>query len=390
MITQVDTLLISSNARSVAVHQGNSTVTLLHVAAALLDAFPTAANAELGLTRDEVQARIGELPRTFGQPEPDAQVIALLPADGPRRVPLEGLLTELSERLRGLRSEPAPSSATPSTTPPALQIPASLTAIATIAEPQPHDIPRPEVIETIVSAVGSQRPQSVLVVGADGIGKASLARLLAGTLASDDYRGSLAGTPVVRVESRAVIAANRADTLREVFELCRNRAIAFIDDIEVLLGLGSPGGAEFRTLVTLRGAINNPEQHLIMTIDSAFRERLRAADSELSSELTELEIDPMTAEQIASIVYSTADELAAFHSVAIPPDARQAALAPPTATDQIALPALAILRLDRAASRASMRSDRSVTLGDVLPAGQPPDLGRFDAANAAAAIKESI
>ncbi|MEI6620510.1 MAG: AAA family ATPase [Actinomycetes bacterium] len=384
MSTQIDTLLISSNARSVAVRLGNSTVTLLHVAAALLDAYPTAADL-LGLTREAIASRLGELPRTFANPTPDAQVGALLPADGPRRVPLAELLTRLSEQLLGNGSDPIAASA-----PEPLQIPTSLATIAVIAQQQQNDIARPEVTETILAAVGSQRPQTVLVVAPDGTGKAALARLLARDLGAPNYRGPLANVPVVRVESRTVIAANRADTLREVFTLCHNRAVAFIEDIEVLLGLGSPGGAEFRTLVTLRGAINNPEQHLILTIDSAFRERLRAADSELFSELTELALEPMTPAHVAQIVSSTAHELEHFHRVSIPPEVRRVAVAPPASTDVLAQPALGILRLDRAAARASMRADRVVATRDAAPAGPAPEAETLDAAAAAARIRESI
>lgn len=390
--------------------RGHGQVNMCHVAEAIRTKHSAVAEKTLGNGLGEsITSMLSALPRTDTPPELDAGTVALIASC----VGSPDAVTAVAERIRDqLSSEPAASLEpesdavgprgpeqedvaprepfasgllTPETqhdrvgTPAteqgrpevttergAFTLPGQLARMADVVSAEQPVVPRSDVARRLAALLTAKLPQTPLVVAGPGEGRSSLAECLAHLLASSDDVQRLAKMPVVRTKAAALLAFGPAESLHAIADSCRGSAVLFVDDLEALASLGWNGMVDMGPLRVLRGLLGDPELPVVATVSADYVDRLRARDVELFDQFSRVELPPLAADEVRTIVDQRATELAAFHEVTVPVDVASAALAPARESDALLQPGLAVQRLDRAAAAAAISGHERV---------KPQDLG---------------
>lgn len=346
---------------------------------------------------------LASLPRTFATPEVDPETLQILFECATRTDPVRALHDEIrvssaswssnsatagkSVKSRALRDEdPAGNVARRAQAP--LSIPESLRGAAEVVASVSPALPRADVADRLLALLTARVPQAPLLVAPEGQGRSTVAQCLAARLASPAYSGPLKDFSVVRVRSEGVLARERNSTVGQILNVCRGRAVVFIDDVEVLSALGV--GSDPSMLATIRSALHDPDLRVVISVAAEFVDRLQAADTELFDELDRVDLTPLTHDEIGRVARAAAQELAAYHGVAFPDGVVASATAPPRQIDNKGHPLLAVSRLDRAGAAARLRGAESATAEDLgtLVSGQ--SYLAFDPESARERLREDI
>ena len=374
---------------------GHERVTVLHLAAALLDRDESRYEKLLG--PDQARA-VRDAVR------PSGSVVSHLDLE-----PVHGLLSELGDRdldevlreylanelteLQPLsngsdgrdtaavsgraRSDPSVeadrSAAETPAKEPQRSLPGVLGAVAAVIEGVAEDavIGRDREVEAIITALGRRDPIAPVIIGPSGSGRSSVVRHLASHLSSGSYHGPLAGTTVIAVDPTAVIAKDRAGTLRSVIEAARNLedAILVLDDVELLGGLGWGQSVDLGSLAIIRGAVGRHDLRLLLVLDERFRADLEVHDRELAAELLPIELPPLDDTTLLQIGRDAGQRLGTYHGATVPEPVVAVAASPAPNGGTRQHPALLVERLDAACVRAAMQSRDEIEVADLdLPA----------------------
>ena len=356
----VDALLDA--AVSEAKRRGHDRVTPAHLAAVIRAQQPEVAKATF---TSDVEAGfetyLSSLPRTFETPVVDQFTAELVRDSATQADPASALAVAVRDSAPLAAEEMAAAADRP---PEPVSLPEGLRGYAEIVDPSAPVVPRADVVHRLLSLLAAREPQTPLVVAPQGHGRTGVARCLAAALAEGTHAGRLAGWPVVRIRPEGVISDGRRDAVKQVIDFCKDKAVLFIDDVEVLASLGG-GGADWPMMFTLRSAVHNPHLHVVLTVASEFVDRLQTSDLELFDELERVDLIPLPDEDVLAIANHAAEELAAFHGVTIDTEVVTAAAAPPRQIDSKGHPALAVVRLDRAAAAATLGEARVAQVADL-------------------------
>lgn len=373
-------------ATSEAKRRGHDHVLPAHLAVALRANQAEAVNEVI---TDDVlaalEAHLALLPRTFGTPEVDDATFGLAYAQAEVKDPMRPLAeatvaAAIAQATKAQEEEKARLERNAG-----LELPPGAEHFAEVLDGSPPAVPREAAVHRLLSLLNARHPQTPLVVAPQGQGRTGLARCVAARLASGPA-GRLTGWPLVLVKADGVISHGRADALKSVFEAARDRAVVYVDDIEVLCSLGG-GGADWQMMQALRGAVNRPGLHLVLAIASEFVDRLQTSDLELFDELDRVNLVPLTDEEILRITNEEAASLAEFHGVQITAETIACAVAPPRQIDAKGHPALAVARVDRSAAAATLNGSGVADACDLGVAVAGQQYLVFDAEAAAANLR---
>jgi ATP-dependent Clp protease ATP-binding subunit ClpA len=380
-------------AKSEAKRRGHQHVTEGHLVVALLKDHDRYAEQFGEDAAERLESRLVQVPRSFDEPEATGNVWALL-----GRCSSDSPLDDLAGRLRTWLEQPVdptPDNAAAPTGPADAPgdaadpgaVPEHLAAFAVEVHPDETIVGRDAVVAEILTLLRTRHRVAPLVVGDEGVGRTSVLAALATAIEALPEDHPLAGRRVVRVVPEAIVGARRAESLQRTLGGVGPAAILGVDDLEVLGGLGSSMGADLATVAVLRAALADPERGLVMLLARDYLDRLRAVDREFVDEVEVVDLEPLPEAEVTAIATRHADVLAEHHRVEIPASVVVAACRPARADDRVAHPSLAILRLDRAAARAS-HERRAVVLADLAP----PETGRhrFEPGTAADNLRSVI
>ena len=367
-------LRILRNADSEAKRLGHGRVTPLHLAEAIRRRDDNEAFAsDVALSLD---AALDNLPIDFSSPVHDDTTLELLREASSKPNPEIALRESLVDLLSSMTLTEAstvqavgekrvPTSDAESVlpgTPPAADeveeeesvVPTRLRHLVDEVDPDPLILPRLAEVHRILAMIGAWQSQPVVLLAEDGSGGSTVAQCLSAVLNAPGYDGPLAGWPVLRTRTAALMDGTPADIL--ALASGDGEYVVFVDDVEVLLRLGS-GMADLRVVATLRGLIE-ARRPVVFALSAEFYDRLQSADMEFAGELETVRLTPLTDHEILQVAQSAASGIEEYHGVQIPPAVVSLAAAAPRQTDRLAHPGLAVARLDRAGAAARLRSDR--------------------------------
>ena len=266
-----------------------------------------------------------------------------------------------------------------------------LTEIRQVARMAPNATPmspRLDEATTVIAITATRDPQAALVVAPDGSGRSTFAQCIAARMLDGSNGGALFGWPVVMTNTEGLLNFGVATPLGKILDACSGKAVVFIDDVDVLAALGTTA-PDMAVLTTLRGALHDPSLRIVLSMNEAYLERLQTANREFYEELVKVRLTPLAPAEIERILRASAGELAAHHAVSIPDNVVTSALEPPGEADVLAHPGLAIERLDRAATDASLRDDR-IAKPSWQMAGARRSTSRANLAEAAGRLKSAV
>ncbi len=378
-------LRILRNADSEAKRLGHSRVTPLHLAEAIRRKDDDQAFAsDVALNLD---AALSKLPIDFSPPVHDDATLDLLreasASDNPE-IALRGSLVELLTALPlpEATTKPDASTAGVESTAPVEEspvqddsvVPARLRHLVDEVDPVAPILRRLAEVHRILSMIGARDSQPVALLAEEGSGGSTLAQCLAAVLNAPGYDGPLAGWPVLRTRTAALMDGTNADIL--ALASSEGEYVVFVDDVDVLLRLGS-GMADPRVAIALRALIE-VQRPVVFALGAEYYDRLQAADMELSGELETVRLTPLTDHEILQVAQSAAAGIAEYHGVEIPASVVSLASAAPRQIDRLSHPGLAVARLDRAGAAARLRSDRVAVPEDLGSAVSSQQYLAFD------------
>lgn len=373
------TVLDHASAEAVAL--GHGSVTPWHLVRVLHRDWPRDAT-ELGpalVARAAME--LSTQPRTYGIPVVTAGTAEALLAAARSGTPVPALADVLRSVTSGGSAGPRPDP--PPAPTPVARVPAggtvTLSAIreqyAEVALPDPGLVERPAVVDPILTALAVGG--TPIVVGPEGSGRSSLASLVAGRLGSPTYDGPLRGRAVVRVRAGDAAVTATGERIQALLDEVGDRAILVLDDVEVLVGLGSGRRADTAVLSVVRGAVEHPTRRVVLVVSAQYLPALRGEDPELVDECTEIDLAPLADADLRVAVERHARAAAARSGTVLDDGVLEAALSPRRPTDVDSHPALAVRRLDRGVATAVLRGDRRVHVDDVV---SPEPRPSFDGA----------
>ncbi|MFM9049527.1 MAG: AAA family ATPase, partial [Actinomycetota bacterium] len=271
---------------------------------------------------------------------------------------------------------------------PSMAIPDAHAQWAAAVTPRSDVLGRADVLDQMLDALERKEPVPVLLVGDEGAGRTAMAGALAASLEKR-------GMSVVRIDNAAAASDKQLAALTEMLRLASDTSVLFIDDIEIPLGLGYPSGVNGPYLAALRPAMERGALRLVAVVATPYLARLQGTDRELVEEFAVVQLPALDAATLREVVAQQSTGIADYHRVVIPPEVIDAALAPAQDGEVGAHPALALRRLDIAATRAARRSREveasepaAVSIDD-LPLTKPVER-RVDPVALAAALNEQI
>jgi len=271
---------------------------------------------------------------------------------------------------------------------PSMAIPDAHAQWAAAVTPRSDVLGRADVLDQMLDALERKEPVPVLLVGDEGAGRTAMAGALAASLEKR-------GMSVVRIDNAAAASDKQLAALTEMLRLASDTSVLFIDDIEIPLGLGYPSGVNGPYLAALRPAMERGALWLVAVVATPYFARLQGTDRELVEEFAVVQLPALDAATLREVVAQQSTGIADYHRVVIPPEVIDAALAPAQDGEVGAHPALALRRLDIAATRAARRSREveasepaAVSIDD-LPLTKPVER-RVDPVALAAALNEQI
>jgi ATP-dependent Clp protease ATP-binding subunit ClpA len=354
------------DARAEAKRRGHGSVVPAHLAIVLHERHPQALTSIL----PAAEAALARLPVTYDSPDLRADVVALEPLL--KSGDIDAVAAALSHAIS--ESTPEPMEGT------AFAIPEALSDSVRIVPPDDSIVGRSATVDAILDHLDRKQSTPVLLVGEEGSGRTAIASALAGSLATR-------GIPVVRIDNARTPGERQLAALTEMLRLAPGNAVIFVDDIEIALGLGFAGGVAGAYIAALRPVFEQEGQRIVVVIPTDYLPRLQGTDRELVDEFARVKLPPLPDDILRSIIDARAADIGAFHGVAMDAATIDAALAPAQDGDLGTHPALAIRRLDIAATRAA-RHSRAATPEDV-PVIRPTER-RVDPKALALALREQI
>ena len=385
-----DLSLLLDDATAEAKRRGHRVVVPAHLAVVFANRHGNAIAAWTDVL-PEAERTLSLLPVTYDTPKVDAATQALAPVLQAGDLP--AIAAAVADAVRA--NAPVDNAANqvgdpvidPHAPPAAVPIPDAHAAYAAIVAATSDVIGRSNVVESILDALDRKQPVPVLLVGEEGSGRTSIATAMANVLAMRDI-------PVVRIDNASCPTERQQAVLTEMLRLSQS-AVLFIDDIEIALGLGYPAGVSGAYLAALRPAIE--QQRIVAVVSTPYLARLQGTDRELIEEFATVTLPPLDDGSMRAVVNAKAAELAGFHGVDMPNETIEAALAPPQDGELGTHPALALRRLDVAATRAARRAREADWAREARETAHPTDLPlaarverRVDPASTAAALRQQI
>jgi ATP-dependent Clp protease ATP-binding subunit ClpA len=232
------------------------------------------------------------------------------------------------------------------------------------------------VVREVLAQLGRRTPGNPLVLGRSGSGRTTLA---AGLQAAIDTSrsGCLSGKQITLLSADRLLRGDPISNLSSALNSLSDRDIAYIDDLEALLGLAT-GGFFTAAAMRLREPLQRTDRRVVLVLDSAYLSRLEAADDDFVAELVAVRLPELPRAEVEALIDVEAVLLTDYHGVEIPPMIRRLALAPAPAGATRAHPGLAIDRLDSACARAALRAAGAVDEGD-LALDETPEIAPLSA-----------
>lgn len=245
-----------------------------------------------------------------------------------------------------------------------------------------------ETITEVLAQLCRRTPGNPLVLAPSGAGKTAFAAGLRHALEGDDVPDDLRGARVCRLSLERLMDGDALRNLNQALGALRENDIAFVDDLEVLLGLGmgAYGGA---FALRLRVALERPDQRVVLTLDPAYHSRLEAADADALAELVPVTLPTLPRDELEAVVAEAALGLSAHHGVRLPDVLTRLALAPAPQESPRVHPGLAIDRLDLACARARLRGAEEVEERD-LALEQTPEVAPLVVEDLLARLREEV
>ncbi|MBM3689730.1 MAG: ATP-dependent Clp protease ATP-binding subunit [Actinobacteria bacterium] len=332
----------------------------------------------------EAERTLSLLPVTYDTPTMDMPASALAPVL--KAGDLAVAASAIADAVRA--NAPVELPDVPGDFTPSMAIPDAHAQWAAAVTPRTDVLGRADVLDQMLDALERKEPVPVLLVGDEGAGRTVMAGALAAWLEKR-------GMSVVRIDNAAAASDKQLAALTEMLRLASDTSVLFIDDIEIPLGLGYPSGVNGPYLAALRPAMEGGALWLVAVIATPYLARLQGTDRELVEEFALVQLPALDATTLREVVAQQSAGIADYHRVVIPPEVIDAALAPAQDGEVGAHPALALRRLDIAATRSARRSREveasapaAVSIGD-LPLRKPVER-RVDPVALAAALNEQI
>lgn len=231
---------------------------------------------------------------------------------------------------------------------------------------------RPLFEDELAAAIMSERrSRSIVVVGAQGSGRTTVAELLAKRLAESP---SAASRPVIPVDG-GVGVRSLIDTVELGFATYEDQgAVVVIDNLEEAITLGGSVDEELvqECIFRLRMLHSSPAIASVLVIAERYLGAFQEADPLFAEEWIVLNIPRMEAGELREVIDLEAERLSSEHGVTISPRAIDAALGPRLPTDYREHPGLACVRLENAVRRCLAAGDDVVDAAD-LSADRPAE-----------------
>ncbi|MFQ5642415.1 MAG: AAA family ATPase [Thiogranum sp.] len=395
--------IILDHARAVAKRSGHSRVDPIHIAAALLRTKPEWFVATFGDDAEgRVESGLEKLERSAGSLVDSPEVTALLEVAGGANDALATLTAGLRDALPAVlqhtgNTDTANKAAgrsgaeSPRTSPDqtAGLVPSVLRKYIEVVDPDQDVIGRDAAIDELIGFLGQKSPDVPCILAPKGGGKTALMGGLAARLQRDDYSGPLAGKHLVIASAEAIIASQRAATLRQIIREVPPEAILVLDDVEVLAALGG-AGADADMLGVIRAVVGDESRLSILVMCDNYYPKLEMHDAELTSRLDVIRLPGLSDDELVKIGRHNQRKLESFHDIKIPDNVFDAALAYPSGQASLSHPALMIDRLDHACARAALRKERQVSIEDIdrdSDAGQMPG---FDSEKVRSGLEKQV
>lgn len=269
----------------------------------------------------------------------------------------------------------------------------------TAVEPDPFAVGLDVVVDRVVERLARHRPATPCIVGPHASGRTTALGALAHRLATDDRLPGLAGRTVWRVRAEAVVGGDRARAVRDARTTHGADGILAFDDLDVLLGLATPGvDLELRGVV--RSCVARGAPLTVATIDAAHLGRLASEEAELYAELELVELPTWDATGLRAVGELWQPTLAVHHEVDLPEEvvaaaadrtaAARAAAAGTEPGGGEAVPGTVVRALDQACVRARLRHAGEVALDDLPAAGGATPWPALDPEELAASLRERV
>lgn len=205
----------------------------------------------------------------------------------------------------------------------------------------------------------SDQPLIPALVGRRGCGKTSLAAEIARLLLDlDDPLPTLFFDPGTTVDGEPAML------LRDTLSALTRRTVVVVEDVDELARLGTTE-PDVSILREIWQSERFPLARLVITVTAPYEKRIAECYGALADRLVILELRPWDENVVRGLVVPVATHLAEQYGVVIGHAAIEAALQPPTDTDTLGHPGLAIARLDVACARAMISGASTVSVADL-------------------------
>ena len=297
------------------------------------------------------------------------------------------LLNALREPLDAAVSEEADPSAPPETqaAPEAAEetpVHRMLDAVA----PRDADASRIKAMREVLAHVATARPGAPLLVAPPGAGRTHAASVLAG-LCGTSHVEMVRGLRVLRISAARLLDGDPARNLDAALDALVGTDVAYVDDLEMLLGLGL-GSYYHGVALRLRVAIEQGAR-VVLAMDDRYVPRLENADRDLLADCAVVALPALSLEDLRLTVKEHGERLSAHHRVAFDEDVLRLAAAPVPNDAARTHPGLAVDRLDLAGSRAALRGDAAAQQKD-LGLAATPESAPFTTEGLIGALREEV
>jgi len=384
--------MILDHARAVAKRSGHSRIEPIHIAAALAKSRPEPFAAAFGEGANAwIDTGLQKLDRSTGDLVESPEVITLLEAASSQKDALIAVIDGLHDLLPNDLQQSEITAANTQSVPPieagapkaspdqtVSTVPSGLQKYIQVVDPDGDVIGRDSIIDAVISLLGQRSPNVPCILAPKGGGKSALISGLAARLQQDGYTGPLAGKRLVTARAEAIIAGQRAGTLRQIITEMSPDSILVLEDVEVLAALGGTG-ADADMLGVIRAVVGDKSRPAILVMSENYFPRLEVQDAELAGKLDVIKLPGLSDDDLEKIGRNKQLKLESFHEIIIPDDVFTVALEPPSGHSTLSHPALMIDRLDHACTRALLRKDSRVLVGDIETsdkAGKVPEFNR--------------
>jgi Cdc6-like AAA superfamily ATPase len=230
-------------------------------------------------------------------------------------------------------------------------------------------IDRPEIVDEIIALLHAAEDSTVLVTAAEGSGRSTLANLVANRIQDPDYKGPLAGQPVVLIEGSLPDFITNELINELAISAPQTGAIVVFDDVEALLGFGisreNRSGGPPEELSLWRLLHSDPLVPVIALLSQDFVSEFEGYDTLFAAEMRQVHVDELPPADLRKIARAKAQWLARESGLSVEEAVIDAILEPALDAETRSHPGLAIDRLQVAAGRASVAKRDEITVADL-------------------------